>query len=328
MEVGCVADGWWFACRSHHHCSDRRCKTKSTLAPFYTSKVISLGFVLFSFSTGFNIFCSIALARSVETDLHFLAALDNEIEDGTDLLRVAPILIPAIIFGFLAGQSLLLVVDMVTMELSITARFSALFASDAKFLLFFSLILTASGATGGILFAVILRQAVSLIYTARHIRIDLLQVVQYSNIANPAVRMVVLILIILSLFPPMVLFIDNPIFSTAAVRYSLLVLTILLPLLLGYFYPVLILRTRIGQAKQKELQVVLSSLQGDDEALDRVAIQGRGVPKTTADLLTHQIFLESRWEWPIATHVQRLILFGLLPPLTWVLAATIENVLY
>jgi hypothetical protein len=34
------------------------------------------------------------------------------------------------------------------------------------------------------------------------------------------------------------------------------------------------------------------------------------------------------WEWPIAAHVQKLILFGLLPPLTWMLAATIENNIY
>ena len=64
------------------------------------------------------------------------------------------------------------------------------------------------------------------------------------------------------------------------------------------------------------------------QRLKAISIQGRGVPTLTPDLLTHQMFVESRWEWPIASHLQKLILFGLLPPLTWVLAATIEYALY
>jgi hypothetical protein len=57
-------------------------------------------------------------------------------------------------------------------------------------------------------------------------------------------------------------------------------------------YPVLILRYRVRDKKQHELGKVY------------------------------------RWEWPIASHLQKLILFGLLPPLTWVVAAMIENTIY
>ena len=32
------------------------------------------------------------------------------------------------------------------------------------------------------------------------------------------------------------------------------------------------------------------------------------------------------WEWPIEAHIRRLVIFGLLPPLTWVLAAAVEVV--
>jgi hypothetical protein len=45
-------------------------------------------------------------------------------------------------------------------------------------------------------------------------------------------------------------------------------------------------------------------------------------------LLTYRMFLDSLWDWPIASHVQKLILYGLLPPLTWVVAAMIENAMY
>ena len=31
-------------------------------------------------------------------------------------------------------------------------------------------------------------------------------------------------------------------------------------------------------------------------------------------------------EWPIEAHIRRLVIFGLLPPLTWVLAAAVEVV--
>jgi hypothetical protein len=70
------------------------------------------------------------------------------------------------------------------------------------------------------------------------------------------------------------------------------------------------------------------ALRGDDNAMSKLSIQGRGAPTTTVDLLMHQMFIESRWEWPIAAHVQKLVLFGLLPPLAWVLAAMIENAMY
>ena len=106
------------------------------------------------------------------------------------------------------------------------------------------------------------------------------------------------------------------------------ILGLVFPIFLLYAYPILILRNRIRDEKQRELNIVFQSLQGNDEAIKAISIQGRGVPISTSDLLTHQMFLESRWEWPIASHVQKLILFGLLPPLTWVLAATIENALY
>ena len=122
---------------------------------------------------------------------------------------------------------------------------------------------------------------------------------------------------------------DDPTLSTAMAFVALVtILGLVFPIFLLYAYPILILRNRIRDEKQNELNVVLQSLRGNDEAIKAINIRGRGVPSTTTDLLTHQMFVESRWEWPIASHVQKLILFGLLPPITWVLAAAIENVLY
>jgi hypothetical protein len=72
---------------------------------------------------------------------------------------------------------------------------------------------------------------------------------------------------------------------------------------------------------------VTPALWGNKKAVKKIVIRDLST-STTAELLTHQMFLESRWDWPIENHVQKLILFGLLPPFRSVLAAMIENRIY
>jgi len=184
------------------------------------------------------------------------------------------------------------------------------------------------GLALGVLISTFITQSLSLIHVTRHMKVNLLQLSRYSAIANPVVSFVVILLAGLSLWPLMILFVDDSTFSTVMAVTALGILLTGFPILLLYAYPILILRNRIRNEKQKELNVVFQALEGDDEAIKAISIQGRGVPSTTTDLLTHQMFVESRWEWPIASHVQKLILFGLLPPVAWVLAATIEYALY
>ena len=45
-----------------------------------------------------------------------------------------------------------------------------------------------------------------------------------------------------------------------------------------------------------------------------------------ADLMYYVDRVKNIWEWPIEAHIRRLVIFGLLPPLTWVLAAAVEVV--
>ena len=91
-------------------------------------------------------------------------------------------------------------------------------------------------------------------------------------------------------------------------------------------YPVLVLRNRVREEKEKELKNVFQSLGSDSANFGSLKLSA--TPQHKSDLLTHLMFVESRWEWPIASHVTKLVLWGLLVPLTWVLSATIENVLY
>ncbi|XOV86694.1 MAG: hypothetical protein ACFHX7_17200 [Pseudomonadota bacterium] len=34
--------------------------------------------------------------------------------------------------------------------------------------------------------------------------------------------------------------------------------------------------------------------------------------------------IKNIWEWPFEAHIRRLVIFVLLPPLTWILAAAVE----
>ena len=212
--------------------------------------------------------------------------------------------------------------------MTIAEVFSAIHSSGLVLNVIHYPLVLVNGLTGGVLFSILITQSLGLIHAARQMKVDLLQLSHYSAIANPIVRLVLLLLATFSLFPPMILFIGDPTFTARLAFSVLVVLVLVFPMLLLLAYPVLILRNRIKDEKQNELNVVFQSLQGNDEAIKAINIQGCGVPSSASDLLTHQMFLESRWEWPIASHVQKLILFGLLPPLAWVLAATIEYGLY
>jgi hypothetical protein len=121
------------------------------------------------------------------------------------------------------------------------------------------------------------------------------------------------------------LYVDDPNVSADLLPLLLIMAFILMAVLLPYVYPVWILRNRIRDKKLAEMGQITRSLRGDKEAVKTMNIHALDAPTTAADLLTHRMFLDSLWEWPIASHMQKLILFGLLPPLTWVVAAMIEN---
>jgi hypothetical protein len=178
---------------------------------------------------------------------------------------------------------------------------------------------------------IIISQIISLTHAARHIKIDFLQLNDYAAIANPGVRLFICMIMILSAFPLMMLNGDDPANTAMLMRVSLASVIFAVVMLLPYAYPVWILRNRIRDKKIAEIDQItqsLRSLRSEGEAMNIISIQDRTTSTITAELLTYRMFLDSLWEWPIASHLQKLILFGLLPPLTWVVAAMIENAMY
>ena len=98
------------------------------------------------------------------------------------------------------------------------------------------------------------------------------------------------------------------------------------PVALGYAVPIFILRNRIRDRKQAILQTIHQAHKGEHGAIEQLVASSDVLP--LPDLLTQQMFVESRWEWPIAPHVQKLLFFGMLPPLTWIMAAVVENLMF
>jgi len=100
---------------------------------------------------------------------------------------------------------------------------------------------------------------------------------------------------------------------------------ILMLVIICFAYPVWVLRGRIHAAKERELGFVFRSLRGDQEAMALSRIGDRAGSLGFSELLDYRVFIESLWDWPVAPHLQRIVLIGLLPPATWVLAALIQR---
>jgi hypothetical protein len=218
--------------------------------------------------------------------------------------------------------------EFMSSEMPLAELIAAIYSSGVTLNVLYFLLAPITALVGGIGVSIAISQIVSLIDAAHRIDIDLLQLTRYSAITNPGTRAVVVVLVVLSQYPLASLGVESSEQSAALMKLMLFLVIAVTPVISLYFYPVVILRNRIKGKKEKELDAVLRSLQGDDEAIKTLSLQSRGAPTSTQDFLTYQMFVESRWEWPIAAHVQKLVLFGLLPPFAWVLAAAIENVMF
>jgi hypothetical protein len=164
-----------------------------------------------------------------------------------------------------------------------------------------------------------LKQAKILSSIATDIPINLYRLEIYQLLANMLTRITIGGLFLMSFIIAIVVFIDTGL-KTPEVGPAALFVG-LSPLLVAFGYPIWIIRCRTHEKKTHTIEHILNEVDDLDLAIESDRTQH-------AYLLTQQMFIESRSEWPIASHVRKLILFGMLPPLTWVLAAMIENSIY
>jgi hypothetical protein len=283
--------------------------------------------ILLLSSSGLGLFVTLALSRTTESDLYQLTLIDRSIEDAIRLLRPRMhILFPSIIFCIIFFMTLFFAPKMIQTESSAIERFAALNSGGIQGIVNEYVLGPLLGLIGGVSLASYLTQVRSLTHAAHCLKIDLLQLSQCSNIANPLIRFIIVCLLTLTTGP--ILMLVDPATSRAILWIILAFALVLTPMVLLYAHPVLILRNRIKEEKVRELDIVFQALEGNNEVIKSGRIKSRDVPMSTGDLLIQRMFIESLWEWPIAAHVQKLVLFGLLPPLAWVLAAMIENAMY
>jgi len=109
--------------------------------------------------------------------------------------------------------------------------------------------------------------------------------------------------------------------------------TLLLPLLglaivLGLYHllPLFLLRARVAAAKVDEIRRVRAAIRGDRGQLRESQIAHVADEFAAPDLLAYEQRIASIREWPVEGMLLRVVLYGLLPPLAWVLGALVERV--
>ena len=281
------------------------------------------GMLILGVLSGLLLWAALALARWTQADLEGLLPIAPEIEPSLDLLRPTWGLVLAC-FGFYA---IIFVATFQVRQFGFQVSVAGMVRHAADPLGFYELVVLPFMAAlcSTPCLVVVIRQVKALTYATRHIDIDVLELDHYPRLANPPIRFVIVALMLASFMPIITLPTSDP-DGTAAVFLSLTVIALVsASLAMAFAYPVWVLRGRIRAAKDRELDCVFRSLRGDEEAMSRSRISDRAHSLGFSELLDYRIFIESLWDWPVAPHLHKVLLFGLLPPTTWVLAALIEN---
>lgn len=172
---------------------------------------------------------------------------------------------------------------------------------------------------------IVIRQLVALIQIAKIIRIDLLETEFYATLANVMIRFVGLYILGLCVITMNLL-----VFTEGEIGGTQILIQLMpwyLPgflLMSLYMIPYNIFRKRIGVLKALELNRISEALKGNYELMKDSLVADDVSRLTRIDLMYYQGLIRGVREWPFTTRLRSLVLFGILPPLTWVIAAFIE----
>jgi len=156
--------------------------------------------------------------------------------------------------------------------------------------------------------------------------INLLRINRYQIFTLQPMRYLFILVVYTSLSILVVEILADPIQHERLVNLILIPMGIVL-IAFGYFFlrPVVIIRDRIRIAKQKELENIQFAIDGDKSKLQDTQIAHIAKEFSAPDLMRYEEKIESLWEWPIQGNVQRLVLYVMLPPIAWVMAALVER---
>ena len=160
---------------------------------------------------------------------------------------------------------------------------------------------------------------------ARRLEPDLRRVQQYACFALPVLQLFGVYSIVLgAAAASVVLFPGSSAIVPAYLTRTTVMVLLFLPISL---LPLWEIHRSIERTRNEERERVLRALDGDADALrdsvvDRRGSAGRG------EWMSHLLWLDALPAWPLGPYLQRFLLFVLLPPVTWVMAAAVENLLF
>ena len=173
---------------------------------------------------------------------------------------------------------------------------------------------------------VLFRQLLCLLEVCSRIRISLLEADQYAVLANPMLRF-----LRLYIFGVCLIFVSFTVFTSGELGF-----TAMLVLMMPFYLPGLFIlamfmlpynrfKRRIHVAKTLELNHVHRALLKGDKAHLSSTLIGADLDKLSrVDLLYYEEYIGRIKELPFTDRIRGMLLFGVLPPLTWVIAALIE----
>ncbi len=174
------------------------------------------------------------------------------------------------------------------------------------------------------LLAFCVRQALAYRHIAERFPIDLLAPEIHTTISNPLMRFVVVGMTAFSFLLLVHEVAPYPSLQTRVLQVGFLSGLVWSALIVVSLVPVFKLKSRTVAVKVDEIDLVHRALRGEAVAQHTSRLGPQLSDFGLGDLMVYEERLKNLWEWPIRAHVRRLLLFGVLPPLTWVLAAAVE----
>ena len=169
-----------------------------------------------------------------------------------------------------------------------------------------------------------LRQAMVFRRVAKDYRVDLLTPELNSSIANPLIRFFALGFVGISFGVLIFELVPYASLQRRVLEATFFAGFIWFLLLTLSTTPLFIMKSRISLAKKMEINLIRTVLRGETTNVNDSQFGERLATFSPADLMYYEDRINAIWEWPFEAQIRRFIFFGLLPPLTWVLAALVE----
>lgn len=162
---------------------------------------------------------------------------------------------------------------------------------------------------------------------ASDVPVNLYRLSSYGCLAEPIVFLVGAFSIILSFLGTLFLLVSD----TSSIKPALELMLVLIamiatPLLIAAVTPILVLQRRIEKNIQTSRMEVVNLLEGDGKSIaDKT---GTLSADSEAGLLARLGYIDSLSSWPVGSQLKRFVLFVLLPPFTWAMAAMLEFLMF